>query len=372
MPINYEVIAWEDNPSTKTPRNSANLNHMDNGIKAACGELDKTPYINKKLHGKKILVVGDSISNEIGVEVDNWVKYLRRNLLGTTIDNISFNGALLTGVGGQAYLYGANVTGTYDYIIVMLGVNDAYHQASLGTLSYTNVDYNIFSGSLGYLNSKILEKNPTAEVFFISPLKNNYDNTNKIFVDVYRSYIFHACNMFGWHFIDGGSDAPLLEPMITSNKTMWISDGIHPNPTYAPYLGDFILQNILKSGSNKIGIRQSVMDASSFLTSGYTGLTAKILFRTDGTSSIFATGSISMGAGVTINLMQGLPAFLSSTNVALGSLVYNDGTNNITDTCYVNGSGNLFILPSKTATAIITLRIDISISNIMELINKSY
>lgn len=41
MALNYQRVGWEDAPSTNTPLDAANLNHMDNGIVALSNEFDR-------------------------------------------------------------------------------------------------------------------------------------------------------------------------------------------------------------------------------------------------------------------------------------------------------------------------------------------
>lgn len=41
MALNYQRVGWEDAPSTQTPIDAANLNHMDNGIVALSNEFDR-------------------------------------------------------------------------------------------------------------------------------------------------------------------------------------------------------------------------------------------------------------------------------------------------------------------------------------------
>lgn len=41
MALNYQRVGWEDAPSTNTPLDAANLNHMDNGIVAVSNEFDR-------------------------------------------------------------------------------------------------------------------------------------------------------------------------------------------------------------------------------------------------------------------------------------------------------------------------------------------
>ena len=40
MPVRYTRVGWQDAPSTDTPIDAANLNHMDNGILALSQEVD--------------------------------------------------------------------------------------------------------------------------------------------------------------------------------------------------------------------------------------------------------------------------------------------------------------------------------------------
>lgn len=50
MPIRYTRVGWQDAPSTDTPIDAANLNHMDNGILAISEELDtELPLLDERL-----------------------------------------------------------------------------------------------------------------------------------------------------------------------------------------------------------------------------------------------------------------------------------------------------------------------------------
>ena len=49
MPVRYTRVGWQDAPSTDTPIDAANLNHMDNGILALSEELDtELPLIQEQ------------------------------------------------------------------------------------------------------------------------------------------------------------------------------------------------------------------------------------------------------------------------------------------------------------------------------------
>ena len=50
MSIRYTRVGWQDAPSTDTPINAANLNHMDNGILALSEEVDtELPLLDQRI-----------------------------------------------------------------------------------------------------------------------------------------------------------------------------------------------------------------------------------------------------------------------------------------------------------------------------------
>ena len=286
------------------------ITNIEQDITNIENNLDKLNY--SILEDKKILVIGDSISNEIGVTALNWVKWIRNNFPVNKIDNISYNGALLTGAGGQAKNYADNITEKYDIIIVALGTNDAYHQATLNTLSFSDTDYNTFNGSLTYLYNNIVSKNPEALVYYICPPKNNYDQHNTVFLDVYRTYIYKACNMFGWTFIDAGHFAPLNNPYNTTMKNLYLADGVHPTEAYAPIYGRYIVNKIISNGDSGIGDFQSRIELTSLLETSFqeAGATLFAEYRSNGNVKlVFQVASWSMGSGIAIQPTTQLPAW---------------------------------------------------------------
>ena len=69
MALNYERIGWTDAPSTDTPIDSGNLNHMDNGILAVSQAYDQTvPALEENIqtmYGTYNDVLGDFAYNEL-------------------------------------------------------------------------------------------------------------------------------------------------------------------------------------------------------------------------------------------------------------------------------------------------------------------
>lgn len=50
MAVNYTRVGWQDAPSTETPIDAANLNHMDNGILALSEEVDtELPLLDQRI-----------------------------------------------------------------------------------------------------------------------------------------------------------------------------------------------------------------------------------------------------------------------------------------------------------------------------------
>lgn len=321
-------------------------------------KIDTIPYF---LKGKKILVIGDSISNEVD-GVLNWVKYLRENYKCEKVDNISYNGALLTGEGGQAKNYDTTVTEKYDYIIIFLGINDAYHQASLTRLGYAYNDSNTFSGSLTFLANSINSKDPDAHVIYVAPLKNMYEQTNRTFVDVYRSYIYHACNLFGWTFIDAGHSAPMLNPMNGGNKNKYLPDGLHPSASYAPILANYIVSKIISNGDNSIGDFHSRMDFSNILTSEITNGALFIEFNSNGSVKVVLDcPNISVGTGLGVSVTTSLPDWAVGYSDCYGQCWM--GIHQMP--CRITGH-SMQIFPDITQTGAIHAEIDINHTLLVE------
>lgn len=50
MSVGYTRVGWQDAPSTDTPIDAANLNHMDNGILALSEEVDtELPLLDQRI-----------------------------------------------------------------------------------------------------------------------------------------------------------------------------------------------------------------------------------------------------------------------------------------------------------------------------------
>lgn len=73
MPIRYTRVGWQDAPSTETPIDAANLNHMDNGILALSEEMDtELPLIRDQINDVSA-DIETQIDEKIPPEVSSWL-----------------------------------------------------------------------------------------------------------------------------------------------------------------------------------------------------------------------------------------------------------------------------------------------------------
>lgn len=73
MPIRYTRVGWQDAPSTETPIDAANLNHMDNGILALSEEMDtELPLLRDQINDVSE-DIESQIDEKIPPEVSSWL-----------------------------------------------------------------------------------------------------------------------------------------------------------------------------------------------------------------------------------------------------------------------------------------------------------
>lgn len=272
--------------------------------------------------GKNILIIGDSNSAE-GEGIYNWVSVLRETFPSANITNHSFNGATLTGsgTGGQARWYGQEAPTGFDYIIFMLGTNDCYHQAGIDSLFYDNKNLDSFTGSLSYVAEKHVTKNPSAKVFYISPIKNTQMSGESVnrnnYLDVYRTHIWRACCLYSWTFIDAGHCAPNINPL---TYPQYIADGVHMTASYAPIFADYIIRKMVSGGDAGIGAFTSSIDLSDVLDlNSFPNSSLYAKYKTDGSSELELTiPNVSIGAGLGMVITTALPQWCSAYGTTQG------------------------------------------------------
>lgn len=189
----------------------------------------------QKLNGKSILLIGDSISDEgLAQFQPNWVTYFRTKVtnLGATFTNMSLSGRTLSNVrtNNLASLL-PNITGTYDYILLQLGINDWEDQATYSQMTSAINDFK------SWLDSNQIG----AQVYIITPF-NTQLNTAKIPCTYYRYIMKKQFSSRNLNIIDAYYNAPnfAMKDDVTRSVYSYNGDGIHPNATYAPIFANYV------------------------------------------------------------------------------------------------------------------------------------
>lgn len=320
------------------------------------------------LDNKKILIFGDSISAE--GTVDKWVDFLEEKVPSTcTIDNSrSLGGRFITGASGIADLMNglSSVDMACDILIVFAGVNDFRHSRDI--TNGTDSDWSTLIGALKIIRTNIRNKCPTANVFFISPLKNfesEYPTTHKADMPLilYRNVIRDFCANSGFTFIDGYS-APMLNPADTTMKALYQPDGLHPNAAYAPLLCEYIYNKIL-TNDGVVPCKEIVdVNASSYLESDVTNNYSHIYYDADGKCHLICSVSATLTANVSKTLMK-IPRFITPgfSCVTMADVLIS--SNDISAVCKISsvvseGYSNITVKSTEGGSA--TIAIDYVIS----------
>lgn len=210
------------------------------------GKLQPLDAVPNYLRNKKILVVGDSISDE-NIQWDTninkvWVTKFRETVtkMGCTVDNIAYSsrGYVIT-AGGYNFdtILNTVTLSNYDIIIMFGGVNDFLNEVELG--NYYPGDDGTFWGALNSISSKL--NSSGADVFVISPLIcNNVGNSKPyLTLDMFRRALFSWASANGYMFING-SRVPLL--------VQHLHDGLHVKNEYTGTLCDYFAAKMCNGG----------------------------------------------------------------------------------------------------------------------------
>ena len=236
----------DDINNTKIPAITSDITALQNDI------LSLSDINYSFIRGKKILICGDSLSDE-SVQAPNWVEKLKdKNTalnLGATIDNVSVGGSGWTsttpGSGGLISVLSA-LNDTYDIIILFAGINDFNSQMPLGGVSSS--DRTTFFGALYELNTVLHSKWPDAVVYWCtSPHTTIWTQAQKPKPhNMYRSIATLCCRRYNWLPIDT-TNMPMYD---IADYASYYSDGIHPKTSYAQTLCDYIIAKVAARGSS--------------------------------------------------------------------------------------------------------------------------
>ena len=228
--------------------------------------------IDDNLKNKKVLVVGDSISDESHFP-NCWVKYLKE-VPDITVDAVAINGGTLSGIGGIAEAFINRAVEAYDYIVIQAGVNDWGAQVTLGNYGSTSIS--TFMGAINSVITHIKTYYASSKVYWITPLPTFFDislvSGRKVSLNMYRSAIYYLANLNKQYLIDGACGIPNYNDNLTL-------DHIHPNSTGARLLNELVKKNLLIP-SNQVGDIWDYFDFSA-TTAGLSG-TIRVLTNCHG------------------------------------------------------------------------------------------
>jgi len=201
-------------------------------------------YTKRNVDNKKILIIGDSVSDPAYAALQpNWVDHFEAVMtaFGSTVDNNSVSARCIASnlpdsPGGIAEAI-PGITDTYDIIIVELGINDWSREAT-PTQIKTAID--TFAAWCD-------TNQQTAQIFWITPLSPNQSNRTKLPALVVRNLIIKHCTAYRWNVIDMYSLSQDYRGNDSTLRTRWTlnGDSYHPNPAYAPYYADLVINSIM-------------------------------------------------------------------------------------------------------------------------------
>ncbi len=193
------------------------------------------------LQGKKINVLGDSITEGVGVSAP---EHIYQNVLGRMVGaaevrNYGLSGTRLAAQSGED-ICGAPFTVRYldmaedaDLVLVFGGTNDYGHgNAPFGDLEDTTANNETYCGACHTLFRGLVEKYPAARIVILTPLQRTggsqpCENTGRPLLD-YVDAIIHIAAVYSLPVLDLYRTAGIC-PDILGQQERYMPDGLHPS-----------------------------------------------------------------------------------------------------------------------------------------------
>lgn len=216
------------------------------------------------LENKKILVVGDSISDpNYKSDITPWISFFSaiiEKIPGASLTNLSKAGRNL--IDGSNIINGIEKN-YYDIVIIFLGINDYFDSTPIGL--YTSSDTGNFSGACNALLSNLQKNCETCDVYVISPLKTKAMNTPTVSLLTYIKRLYSLCLEGGYHFIDAYGNAPILCLNNQSIINKYYDEGydnrfVHPSSEYGKYFADWVYNKIKNDENDTLGFYSEILD----------------------------------------------------------------------------------------------------------------
>ena len=219
-----------------------------------------------ELKGKKIIFIGDSITEGVGVsDINNRYDNRLRRMCG-------FSSTVNYGIGGTRFAYQSRpsavptfdlyfcgrahlVDRSADIVVVYGGVNDYIHgDAPIGSADDRTPE--TFKGAVHYLMKFLSETFSGKPVVFMTPArcsfagatdldvsKNSFKRADAQPLAFYVDHIIETAKLYGVHVLDLYRDLP-IDPKQDADREKYTTDGLHFNDAghevIAELLADFL------------------------------------------------------------------------------------------------------------------------------------
>lgn len=235
----FDTIPFKD--KNNTPYNVLVENSNTNKLREDVGE------IKRKFGGKKILILGDSLSWEDPTGTVTWVKRFRDVVgpLASKIDNLSYGGYTSSDILEKVN----SLTETYDIIIVWCGINDCTSGIEIGYVNGTN--QGTFAYNMINIIGNLQAKNLYSEIYCLGFMTQSTpwftENITLHNPRYYNQIIYNACVILGAAYIDMASN---MFGHRSYQNLIWTTDGLHPIKEMQNIMGDKIISSMLKEGDS--------------------------------------------------------------------------------------------------------------------------
>lgn len=201
--------------------------------------------IKMKLKGRKVLILGDSITEGVGASsYDKSYVPVFEKLSGANVKNYGVSG---TRIARQTVKYEIeqfdrdflerveDMDSDADIIVVFGGTNDFGHgDAKIGDFN-SRSEYT-FYGAMHCLCEKLLFKYPNSEIIFMTPLHREFEEvelkegeiSDKIPLSGYVSIIKEVAGYYGLPVLDLYNISG-IQPKVEIIKREYMPDGLHPS-----------------------------------------------------------------------------------------------------------------------------------------------
>lgn len=213
----------------------------------------------EKLNGKRVLVLGDSISTDYYGSYRKWVTdliddgYLPSDTMNNSIHATGFVARYNSEENDFiSRLEAVENPETYDLVIVFGGINDYIHSVPLGESGGNKLA--AFKPAVDYFFDYLIQNFTQARIAVLRPLRtfNVYANQVGVKQDVYSAYIGEVARKYCLPVLNLTEESGFC-PFIDTFKQRWTlipsgyatPDGVHPNEEYerkylAPMIWKFI------------------------------------------------------------------------------------------------------------------------------------